>query len=409
MANNTGSDNDTNIEDDVRLSNMKNDAVKTSTIFDSDNAKPVVAEVEVEELDNANAFGAFETDTSADNAKSMEVDVEEEANAEAFGAFETDTTADGAKAGEAELEVKEEDSVAEFGASETDSPIDSADDDGTVVSGTKLPQNKALPKTAIDNKTETETETETETKSGTGTEPVENENETTTVTESEVKPESDDTDEAKIPANTKLLTLLTLHCDTYINGTTNNEDGTNTTDQKTEPDHPPQLKNSSKSSSSSPSTTPFSSTSLPSSPSSIPLSTPAPTGPTAPETSTPELFTQSPHPTSSPSTPTVPPSPHIKNRSFQNLKSYEAKRRQIYTAKLTSSSFYWRAFRELLSSSLQETERAEVVVRAGLVAAVNYHQVLHAAAEDRLDASGKPVLDMGKARKLKEERRKKLS
>jgi hypothetical protein len=98
----------------------------------------------------------------------------------------------------------------------------------------------------------------------------------------------------------------------------------------------------------------------------------------------------------------------IRSVQFLELRSYEAKRRTIYTTKHKSTSLYWRAFRSLLSKSYQETDRAVSLVRGTVHANETYSKFLQAAADDRLDDSGRPV-DERRGRRLQEDRRKKYS
>lgn len=87
----------------------------------------------------------------------------------------------------------------------------------------------------------------------------------------------------------------------------------------------------------------------------------------------------------------MPLSPTQRTDSFSDLRSYEAKRRSIYLKKLKSSSLYWKAFRDTLSKAYEETERAEILVQGSVIANKQYADYLTAAADDRLDYSGKPM------------------
>ena len=114
---------------------------------------------------------------------------------------------------------------------------------------------------------------------------------------------------------------------------------------------------------------------------------------------------------SKPPTDTVPvlkePQSLDERRSeFHELRSYEAKRRSIYTSKLKSTEIYWRAFRDMMSKSYEETDRAENIVRGTLVANEAYANYLKASADDRIDYAGKPV-DMRRGQSLKLDRMKK--
>jgi hypothetical protein len=103
-----------------------------------------------------------------------------------------------------------------------------------------------------------------------------------------------------------------------------------------------------------------------------------------------------------------PLSPKERLTSFDELRSYEAKRRAIYSKKLKSTSLYWRAFRDTLSKSYSETERAETLIAGALHANTNYANYLEAGAQDRLDYSGKPM-EVRKASIFRNEKRKKYS
>lgn len=93
---------------------------------------------------------------------------------------------------------------------------------------------------------------------------------------------------------------------------------------------------------------------------------------------------------------------------FLELRSYEAKRRTVYTSKMKSTNLYWRAFRDMLSKAYEETDRAENLVSGTLVANQAYVGFLQAAAEDRLDHAGKPV-DKRRGQRLKADRAYKYS
>lgn len=96
----------------------------------------------------------------------------------------------------------------------------------------------------------------------------------------------------------------------------------------------------------------------------------------------------------------------VRATSHSRLRAYEAKRRSAYTSKLSSSSLYWRSFRDLLHSSLEETERAEILVLGSAYANQAYSVTMACAAEDCLDDDGRPVIDPKKRKKLKEKREK---
>eukprot|EP00591_Stephanopyxis_turris_P007175 CAMPEP_0195531972 /NCGR_PEP_ID=MMETSP0794_2-20130614/36826_1 /TAXON_ID=515487 /ORGANISM="Stephanopyxis turris, Strain CCMP 815" /LENGTH=738 /DNA_ID=CAMNT_0040663977 /DNA_START=136 /DNA_END=2352 /DNA_ORIENTATION=- len=91
---------------------------------------------------------------------------------------------------------------------------------------------------------------------------------------------------------------------------------------------------------------------------------------------------------------------HSRTHAHHKLRSYEANRRNAYGTKLTSSSLYWRSFRSLIHASLEETKRAENIIRAGAVADANYAQHMQAAFEDLLEEDGRPILDAKKKKKI---------
>ncbi len=111
---------------------------------------------------------------------------------------------------------------------------------------------------------------------------------------------------------------------------------------------------------------------------------------------------------SGPSLPDGPVSHEERSKQFHELRSYEAKRRTIYTSKMRSTSIYWRAFRDLLSRSYQETDRAENIIRSAVVANKAYAAYLRAAAEDRIDSEGKAVNETRGVR-IQADRKKKYS
>ena len=92
-----------------------------------------------------------------------------------------------------------------------------------------------------------------------------------------------------------------------------------------------------------------------------------------------------------------------KTRQFihSKLRAYESRRRSAYTAKLESSSLYWRSFRDLLSASIHETGRAERLVLGTARANATYADAMQASYEDTLiDDRGALVLDPKKRNKL---------
>lgn len=85
------------------------------------------------------------------------------------------------------------------------------------------------------------------------------------------------------------------------------------------------------------------------------------------------------------------------------LRAYEANRRSSHATKITSSSLYWRSFRALIHSSVEETKRAERMIRANITADATYAQYMKAAFLNILNDDGTPILDeKRKQRALKE-------
>jgi hypothetical protein len=105
--------------------------------------------------------------------------------------------------------------------------------------------------------------------------------------------------------------------------------------------------------------------------------------------------------------PTVPLDSYFtvdnKTRQFihSKLRAYESRRRSAFTAKLESSSLYWRSFRDLLQASIHETSRAERLVLGTARANATYADAMQASYEDTLiDDRGAMVLDQKKRNKL---------
>ena len=110
--------------------------------------------------------------------------------------------------------------------------------------------------------------------------------------------------------------------------------------------------------------------------------------------------------------PSLPVSNASRTASLSKLRAYEAARRSAYRTKLASSSLYWRSFRELLHASIEETERAEQILKASAESNTAYAISLRAAHNDTLDEQGRPVVDPKKRKKLmegRERRREKAS
>ena len=113
-----------------------------------------------------------------------------------------------------------------------------------------------------------------------------------------------------------------------------------------------------------------------------------------------------------PIAPSLPVTNASRTASLSKLRAYEAARRSAYRTKLASSSLYWRSFRELLHASIEETERAEQILKASAESNTAYAISLRAAHNDTLDEQGRPVVDPKKRKKLmegRERRREKAS
>lgn len=107
-----------------------------------------------------------------------------------------------------------------------------------------------------------------------------------------------------------------------------------------------------------------------------------------------------------PTATSLPVTNESRTTSLSKLRAYEAARRSAYKSKLASSSLYWRSFRELLHSSIEETERAEQIFKASAESNTAYAISLRAAHNDTLDEQGRPVVDPKKRKKLMEGREK---
>lgn len=104
-----------------------------------------------------------------------------------------------------------------------------------------------------------------------------------------------------------------------------------------------------------------------------------------------------------------PPEPKSHTERLQahhKLRCYESRRRKAYGSKLSSSSLYWRSFRELIRDSLRETIRAERIVYAHIRAQENYSDHMRAVFEDVLDDDFNPVQDEKQKKKLLSFKRK---
>mmetsp|Transcript_7188 Transcript_7188/g.10297 ORF Transcript_7188/g.10297 Transcript_7188/m.10297 type:complete len:798 (-) Transcript_7188:197-2590(-) len=98
--------------------------------------------------------------------------------------------------------------------------------------------------------------------------------------------------------------------------------------------------------------------------------------------------------------------PNLRKMSHNKLRAYETYRRKIYTPKLKISCSYWRSVREILLSSQEETEQAEVMVRGNVIAHKSYASYCNALARDELDNDGN-IMDTKTAKKLKQDRKMK--
>jgi hypothetical protein len=98
--------------------------------------------------------------------------------------------------------------------------------------------------------------------------------------------------------------------------------------------------------------------------------------------------------------------PQERSKEFLELRSYEVKRRSIYLSKTKSTALYWKAFREMMSKSYEETDHAENLIRGNVVANEAYGNFLKCAAQNRLGYDGCTV-DKCRGERLKEDRDKK--
>lgn len=99
--------------------------------------------------------------------------------------------------------------------------------------------------------------------------------------------------------------------------------------------------------------------------------------------------------------------------SHSKLRSYESRRRAAYGSKLSSSSLYWRSFRELVKRSLAETRRAERIILSRVLASEAFAAHMQAIHDDVLEEdTGRPITDPKKKKKFlakREKERKKES
>lgn len=76
---------------------------------------------------------------------------------------------------------------------------------------------------------------------------------------------------------------------------------------------------------------------------------------------------------------------------FERLKLFEASRRAVYGPKLRSSSAYWNSFKEMLRHSLDETIYVDQLIRAAVLADLNYANHFRAAVQGTLKPDGSPM------------------
>eukprot|EP00978_Attheya_sp_CCMP212_P013250 scaffold33345_cov45-Attheya_sp.AAC.1 len=96
--------------------------------------------------------------------------------------------------------------------------------------------------------------------------------------------------------------------------------------------------------------------------------------------------------------------PHARETKHAKMRAYECRRRASYEKKLKSSILYWKSFRDLLYKSLEETRRAEGIVRATAQANRVYGEHMMCIFENSLEWDGAPILDTKRKKKLTEER-----
>jgi len=83
-----------------------------------------------------------------------------------------------------------------------------------------------------------------------------------------------------------------------------------------------------------------------------------------------------------------------RTHAHYKLRCYESRRRQAYGSKISSSSLYWRSFRDLINDSLEETLLAERIVSANVVALDQYAIHMKAIHDDKLTEEFEPILDV---------------
>ncbi|KAL7485929.1 hypothetical protein ACHAW6_011560 [Cyclotella cf. meneghiniana] len=110
-----------------------------------------------------------------------------------------------------------------------------------------------------------------------------------------------------------------------------------------------------------------------------------------------------PPPPTSP--PPPPPPPPTNNRTVLHtaLRAYELKRRTAYSSKLSSSSLYWRAFRTLLHDALDETSKAEFLLKGWTNVTEMYGKGMRSLSEFCIEKNGTVVTDEKRRRRMIEE------
>jgi hypothetical protein len=96
--------------------------------------------------------------------------------------------------------------------------------------------------------------------------------------------------------------------------------------------------------------------------------------------------------------------PHARETKHAKMRAYECRRRASYEKKLKSSILYWKSFRDLLYKSLEETRRAEGIVRATAHANKVYGDHMMCIFENALEWDGTPILDTKRKKQVMEER-----
>ena len=95
-----------------------------------------------------------------------------------------------------------------------------------------------------------------------------------------------------------------------------------------------------------------------------------------------------------------------RSKAHYKLRCYESRRRTAYGSKLTSSSLYWRSFRELVHLSLKETMRAERIVSAHAIATEDFAIHMKAIHNNTLDNQYRPVTNKNILKDMMKSKRK---